>query len=417
LLLAVALVAGCPAAVLANGMRLASQDAFASARGEAFVATADNPSAIYYNPAGITQLDGFNVRGGVYGLYLGNSFTAPGGGQPYGDSDHTAAAPQIFCTCTIPNLPVTLGLGIYAPYGASVNWPENTGFREVGTKASLTYIRVNPVAAIKLPGGLSIAGGGMIDYGDIDLEQGLRPGVPYPLTNYFVFKGSGWSLGGNLGLLWQPWRVISFGATFRSMTPLNFNGSNSFEQQPLPAVVLPAQTRFRFPWTAVGGVSLRPTPKWNFEFDADFTDWTSFNYVTDQQQGLPPRQYSLQANLPSQIELQWQGSWMYEFGATRYFDHGWHLSAGYVFNENSEPDTYYNPLVPDMDRYFIATGAGWSGKHLSFDLAYQFGYGPPHTVVDALPPSSPAARGGQENGDGTYRFSSEAVLLSVGLHF
>jgi long-chain fatty acid transport protein len=42
----------------ANGFRLADQDAFATARGEAFVATADNPSAIYYNPAGITQLEG-----------------------------------------------------------------------------------------------------------------------------------------------------------------------------------------------------------------------------------------------------------------------------------------------------------------------------------------------------------------------
>ena len=44
--------------VSANGFRLPDQDAFATARGEAFVATADNPSAIYYNPAGITQIRG-----------------------------------------------------------------------------------------------------------------------------------------------------------------------------------------------------------------------------------------------------------------------------------------------------------------------------------------------------------------------
>ena len=61
----------------ANGFRLADQDAFATARGEAFVATADNPSAIYYNPAGIAQLKGNNLRGGVYGIYLDPSFTPP----------------------------------------------------------------------------------------------------------------------------------------------------------------------------------------------------------------------------------------------------------------------------------------------------------------------------------------------------
>jgi long-subunit fatty acid transport protein len=53
----------------ANGFGLADQDAFATARGEAFVATADNPSAIYYNPAGITQLEGNDLRGGIYGIY------------------------------------------------------------------------------------------------------------------------------------------------------------------------------------------------------------------------------------------------------------------------------------------------------------------------------------------------------------
>ena len=65
--------------LLANGVRLVSQDAFAAARGEAFVATADNPSAIYYNPAGITQLEGNNLRGGINGLYFDPTFQPPAG--------------------------------------------------------------------------------------------------------------------------------------------------------------------------------------------------------------------------------------------------------------------------------------------------------------------------------------------------
>ena len=56
--------------VSANGFRLASQDGFATARGEAFVATADNASAIYYNPAGITQITGNSLRSGLYSIYV-----------------------------------------------------------------------------------------------------------------------------------------------------------------------------------------------------------------------------------------------------------------------------------------------------------------------------------------------------------
>ena len=46
----------------AIGFLLPNQDATAIGRGNAFAATADNPSAIYYNPAGISQLPGNQPR-------------------------------------------------------------------------------------------------------------------------------------------------------------------------------------------------------------------------------------------------------------------------------------------------------------------------------------------------------------------
>ena len=55
-----------PQTIFAHGLLLIDQDAEATARGDAFVATADNPSAIYYNPAGITQLAGQQLRLGSY---------------------------------------------------------------------------------------------------------------------------------------------------------------------------------------------------------------------------------------------------------------------------------------------------------------------------------------------------------------
>src|SRR5580692_2301703 len=85
-----------PAVVFGLGIRLPDQDAFAMGRGEAFVATADNPSAIYYNPAGITQLKGDNLRGGIYGIYLDPSYQNPINGNTYHSSANFAAVPQVF---------------------------------------------------------------------------------------------------------------------------------------------------------------------------------------------------------------------------------------------------------------------------------------------------------------------------------
>lgn len=44
-------------AAFGAGYYLPKQDAFATARGNAFVATADSAAAVHYNPAGLVQRD------------------------------------------------------------------------------------------------------------------------------------------------------------------------------------------------------------------------------------------------------------------------------------------------------------------------------------------------------------------------
>jgi long-subunit fatty acid transport protein len=116
------------------------------------------------------------------------------------------------------------------------------------------------------------------------------------------------------------------------------------------------------------------------------------------------------------VTLDWQPSWIYEFGATRFFDNGWQVSAGFAFNENSVPDAYYTPLAADLNRYVFSVGAGRKGKRFDFDIAYQFCYGPTHTVIGSIPSSTPGIASNQ-NADGKYGFTSSAVIVSVGMHF
>jgi long-chain fatty acid transport protein len=405
-----------PLVALGNGLALPSQDAFATARGEAFVATADNASAIYYNPAGLAQLTGTQLRSGIYGLYYDPTYQPPKGannaGKTYDIKKQFAAAPQFFISSSLKELPVSAGLGVYAPYGGGISWPSDTGFRTVGTQSSLTYIRINPVLAVKLGDKFSIGAGLMVDYASIDLEQGLRPNAQ-PFVNYFKFGGNGWAVGYNVGALWHPIDQISLGATFRSQTSFTMNGTTGMEQQPaFRATSLPANMDLTFPLTAVVGLSYRPTPKWNVEFDADYTDWSSIGKTTIYQQGTPP--FPVQKNVT--VNFGWQGSWMYEFGVTRYFDGGWHASAGYTFDPCSVPNTYYTPLVADVDRHFFSLGAGRNGKLFDFDITYQLGYGPDHLVTGSTPSSSPGNYSGQR-ANGTYAFFSQAVMLAVGVHF
>ncbi len=399
----------------ANGFSLPDQDAFATARGEAFVATADNPSAIYYNPAGITQLDGNNLRIGLNALDYNISYQpaagAPNQGQTYNEQDNFVVIPRAFYTFSPTNLPLSFGLGVYSPFGGKTSWPQDTGFRAVALNGKLTYVTINPVIGWKILPSLSIAAGPMVNYVDLNMEQGLEA-FAQPLVNYFRFTGSGWSVGYNFGARWQPMEKLSFGATFRSPAKVTLDGQTEFEDQPfIPNSQRSANMDFTFPLSVIGGISYRPTPKWNLEFDANYTDWSSFGSTTINQENPP---FPLHPNVP--VTLNWQASWMYELGVTRYFDGDWQASAGIVYNQNSVPNAYYTPLAADMDRYFFSVGTGYKGKHLSFDVAYQLGYGPTHTVTGSQPSSTPGQIAGQ-TANGNYNFFSQAVSVSLGWHF
>jgi long-chain fatty acid transport protein len=403
---AVLIIGGGPVlSVWAGGTRLPDQDAFATGRGEAFTATANNPSAIYYNPAGIAQLEGNNLRLGIYAIDLDPSYKSPTTGQTFDNENKLHAVPELYYTYSKQDWPVTFGLGIYAPFGLGLEWSQSTGFRTVpgAIESSLTYMTFNPVMAIKLAPNLFIGGGVSANYAYAHLKQGL---TPTPNTDDFEFKGDGWAVGYNLGALWQPCEKVSIGATFRSSTMVNLEGHTTSEMNGVqPSTESRANADFPFPLSAVFGISYRPTPKWNLEFDADYADWSTLGTVTIHQNSPPP--ILPLSDVP--VAFDWESSWYFEWGATRYFDNGWHFSAGYIFNENSVPDANYTPAVTDLDKHFFSVGVGRQSKKFDFDIAYQFGYGPTRNVSGATGASAPA--------NGNYTFISHAVAVSVGWHF
>ncbi len=67
---------------------------------------------------------------------------------------------------------------------------------------------------------------------------------------------------------------------------------------------------------------------------------------------------------------------MYEFGVTRYFPDGYRVSAGYIYSQNSVPNSSFNPVVPDSNRDIFSIGIGQTKGRYSWDLAYQLAMGP-----------------------------------------
>src|ERR1051326_448745 len=149
---ALALVSFClPNSARALGFRIPNQDAEATAKGNAFMATADNPSAIYYNPAGITQIQGPEAQIGFHVISVNSHFEAAAGGS----SDtkfEIQPVPQVYAVLPLENAPedhpIGLGLGVYAPFGLGIQWPGDASLRNKGIEGRLLYITLTPVAAM-----------------------------------------------------------------------------------------------------------------------------------------------------------------------------------------------------------------------------------------------------------------------------
>ena len=216
-----------PSLAFSYGIRIADQNPEATARGDAFVATADNPSAIYYNPAGISQLKGENLLIGTYGIYLQSKYTPPDG-DSVRTKDQPQGAPQIFYTHSIKDSPFTLGIGLYAPYGFGLEYPDTNPFRVFALQGSVEYITLNPVISWKINKTLSVAAGLTLNYADAELAQGV---APFP-GNRFDFHGHGFAVGYNLGVLWQPTEQHSFGLRYHSRTSIDMHGRSTLADSP-----------------------------------------------------------------------------------------------------------------------------------------------------------------------------------------
>lgn len=377
-----------PDRALAVGFRLPNQDPAGIARGNAFVATADNPSAIYYNPAGITQLEGQNFHAGLYLISAGTEYTSPTGAHAETDTAFQPV-PQIYYVFSPKDSDFSFGLGVYAPYGLSLDWGNNPPFRTLAMEGQLLYACVNPVAAWQIHPNLSLAIGPTINYSDASLKRGIGivPG------DVFKFEGDGFGYGFNAGLRWQPHEKWAFGVNYRYATTVEYDGESATYPVPPFAPKTSTSGSIRFPQFVAGGISYRPTPDWNFEVNVDWTDWDNLNRIVFEGTAF--------GNVP--FVLNYESSFMYEFGVTRQLGRGYYISTGYIYSENSSPDRNFNPIVPDANLHLGSIGIGHRGKRWDWAAGYHFAYNGGREVENSIP--GPA--------DGTYKTLNHAFNLSV----
>ena len=384
---------------MAAGLRVNEQGAKAMGMGNAFAAQADDPSALYYNPAGIAFLKGTQVSLGA--LVISVPETEFTGTTPLSGGNGTTPvfekakkdlfiAPTLYATYAMKNIPLTFGLGINSIYPLAKSWDDSSAFRNQIMNISVKPINFQPTVAYRFDDlNLAVAAGLDVTHAIVSLQQ-MAYNSGAELGSLGV-DGTSTDVGYNLGLKWKPRPDLSFGVAYRSEITLNIDGNANFlattpTGNTLIGINAPttdtrtratstASTTITLPDSLTLGVAWQPTDKWTLEFDAERTGWSSFNNLNIQ---FNSQQMSHFNNNP--IPLNWKDVWAYKFGGQYALTKNIDLRAGYMYDTNPIPDATLSPILPDSDRHSFSFGSGIHVDNVTIDMAYMYTYFEDRTV-------------------------------------
>jgi long-chain fatty acid transport protein len=384
--------------VLAQVPRIQGQGTAASGMGNAFSAQADDPSALHYNPAGMTQLRGVEFMTGALLSGGTTTFTSPTGVTATGDRDGSLAWPpptHLYLTANLKDLGIrafgdlTAGIGMTVPFGSVTRWPNDGPFRTATTFNTLPLLDIKPTVAYRLTNDLSIGLGadiytfsGLFGEGHVERKSVWPGGGGIAAGAQVELFGADTAAGLNASLLYTALRnpdgkpLANIGIVYRSQATLHLNGALLANG----AKVSDATATFVLPQVFTGAIAIWPVRnherEWKLEVDVDYVGWKSVR--------------NLDVHLANGGTIPQPLNWRSTYAVMLGTEHRWlameslpswevALRAGYTTQPTQMPDFGFDPGVPSADVHIVGTGLGLvckeQGKFLGLFTCGEVGVG------------------------------------------
>ena len=404
----------------AAGFGLYEQGAKATGMAGAFGATADDPTAIFFNVAGIAQQRQFAFNTGGTAITFANEFRGdpndPFTSGTYGEYVHHTFVPAHFYALAPIGQNITVGLGVFTPFGLRTNWADPWAGRFISRDANLKALDVEPAFAWQTTDGKFAFGLGA-DYRRSHITLNRNNGIYNPFSQRFAdvanaYLDSDWNSawGWNAGVLFKPgnWRI---GASYRSDQTIDYTGTAKFTQistgnQQVDAIVkagLPPNqnitTSIHFPAIYVLGIANTSIPTWTIEGDFTHTTWSNFKNLDIVFEQTPSANLSRPQN--------WSDSNSYRIGANKTATEHWDVRFGALYDETPQPTENVGPLLPDADRAGLTFGVGYHNGGWIID--------PTVFVLHFNKRSTDGVS--SDNFNGTYKTDALLISVNVGYKF
>jgi long-chain fatty acid transport protein len=415
-------VGGAPLA-RGSGFLIYEHGAAAQAMGGAFVAIANNPSAIFHNPAGIAFLKGTQVSVGGTFIFPKGSVTLtkwpypPYNGATVKMKDKTFFPPNFYLTHRF-NDKLAAGIGVFAPYGLGTNWPDPKNFplRYIGTSNDMQTIFVNPTVAYKISEKFSIGAGVSYIHSTLSLELTRSVSIEHPLYGLLwagdvyakVDGAKGDAVGFNAGLLYKE-KSFSLGFNWRSGFKIKYKGNLTLDTVNVPApykAFVPTEgevsTTFNFPNILGVGAAFNLTEKIMLSADLQYFTWSTYkNYVIDiNYTGVPGTESET-------VDEDWKDSIILRGGMQYQLNDSLALRLGILWDQTPQPAKSADPNLPDASRVALTGGLGYKIGQFVIDATFHYEMFSDRTSPNRYPYP------GYNPIEGTYKMTASLIGISL----
>ncbi len=368
--------------VFAAGYQVGEHGSKAMGMGGAFVAQASDPSAIFFNPAGLGFQSGLNFMAGATLIMPKTDFTGPTPSTAKTDMEsQTFYPPHAYLTYTMENN-LSFGLGFFAPYGLGTEWASTWVGRQLAVKTDLQALYINPTVAYKVSDKFAVGVGASYIMGTVELSRrvptysSLTPPTPAASDGWVNLSGDGTGFSFNAGVLYKATEKLSAGLSYRSLADIDFEGDAEFTEMQALASFFPGgtgKTSLPMPADLKAGVAYQINENVIVEADFEYVFWSAYEeLVLDIPNGpaFPLTGAPLQGKTVQ--EKKYDDAYLVRLGG-EYSLEKISLRAGFVYDMSPVPDKSLEPLLPDSDRLEGTIGIGFQfTEKVRADAAYQF---------------------------------------------
>ncbi len=422
-LLIIAAFAGISSTAQASGYRFGSQSVSAQGTADASGAEAADASTIFYNPAGLSRLEGTQFVGGGTLVVPHSTFQdkgsfnftrTPTGGTTKDYVPDVVFAPAVYASKKIDEQ-WTVGMGLFVPYGAKLDYGNSWSGRYAITNIKLEAIALNPSVSFKLDQHHSFGFGVTAEYMKAELGQAVDvPGTVKALSanpvvsgaflasvakaqglaaaqaagialagakdGHASMDGDDWGFGFNLGYLYQMNEGTRFGISYRSSISHKLKGDtiwdfsqvsnnaavNGFISGASGKVNSKALVELRTPETVSINAFHQMDDRWALMGDVT---WTRTSRLQNLDIQFPPT-----AEGAERIRQNWKDTYRVSLGTNYKYSENLMLRAGIAHDQAPVRSAELrHPALPDSDRMQYSIGANWKlNANSSLDLAYSF---------------------------------------------